>query len=115
MKLIQKQKLFAILVGRLLEDLEHLGYECSLGEAWRPPETAEAYAKDGRGISNSLHTKRLAIDLNLFKDGKFLTRTVDYQKAGEHWESFSQEEFTCVWGGRFGDGNHFSIEHEGVR
>lgn len=92
-----------------------LGYEVTLGEAWRPDETARIYAERGIGIDNSLHRLRLAKDLNLFKGGKFLTLTEEYREIGELWEAMSTDEYQCVWGGRFGDGNHFSISHQGIK
>ncbi len=114
LNLINKQKLFSPLVARLILKAGELGYEVTLGEAWRPPETAALYQQDGRGVSNSLHCIRLAIDLNLFKDGKWLNRTEDYRELGEWWEG--QHEL-ARWGGRFakGDGGHFSLENNGVR
>lgn len=115
MNLAQKQRAFPHLLARLFARAAELGYEITLGEAWRAPETAAQYAKEGRGISNSLHTQRLAIDLNLFRGGKFLTRTDDYRELGEFWESLSTPELECCWGGRFNDGNHFSVGHAGVR
>lgn len=115
MTLFGKQKAFSMLLANFLIELERLGYEVTIGEAWRPPETAALYAKDGRGISNSLHSLRIAVDLNLFKDGKFLQKTEEYGEAGEVWESMSYGDITCCWGGQFGDGGHFSIEHQGVR
>lgn len=92
--------------------LEYQGYQVTLGECYRPDFVAEIYAKQGKGIKNSLHTLRLAIDLNLFKDGKFLTSVEDYKEAGEHWESMAG-----AWGGRFTppDANHFSLAYNGVR
>lgn len=113
MTLSQKQQKFAQMVALLLQQAKSLGYEVTLGEAYRPPEVAQIYARDGRGISNSLHTSRLAIDLNLFLDGKYLTQTEDYLPLGEWWETQGG-----AWGGRFQtrpDGNHFSLEHNGVR
>jgi len=90
------------------------GYELTFGEAYRTPEQAALNAKAGTGISNSLHTKRLAIDLNLFIDGVFQTATEAYRPLGEHWKSKGGS-----WGGDFAaphqDGNHFSLEWEGVR
>lgn len=115
MNLIQKQKAFPILLCRLIEHASKEGYEVTLGEAWRPPEMARIYAEKGKGIPNSLHAIRLAIDINLFRDGDFLTRTDDYGLVGEFWESLSSPDCRCIWGGRFQDGNHFSIEHNGVR
>lgn len=112
MTLSQKQRRFAYLVAKLIEWAYAKGYEVTLGEAFRPPETAQMYAKQGKGIVHSLHTIRLAIDLNLFKDGEYLTRSEDYLPLGAYWESLDED---CRWGGRFThpDGNHFSIEHEG--
>ena len=115
MTLGSKQKAFSRLVAKLITDLYHRGYEVTFSEAWRSPETCALYAKQGRGIAGSLHQHRLAIDLNLFKDGEFLTMTQDYKEMGEIWEGYSTEEFECCWGGRFDDGGHVSIGHGGVR
>lgn len=93
-----------------------MGYEITLGEAWRPRATAEYYAKKGIGIKNSLHTKRLAIDINLFKNGKYLTSTKAYTKLGEWWEKQGEKyKVVTAWGGRFKDGGHFSLSHKGVK
>lgn len=64
-------------------------------------------ARTGKGIVNSYHTKKLAIDLNLFKDGKYLTSTESHRQFGEYWKTLDPE---CTWGGDFknSDGNHFS-------
>jgi hypothetical protein len=118
MKLGDKQRLFARMLPRLIDKAYDLGYEITLGEAWRSPETAAMYAEQGKGIRFSLHGTRLAIDLNLFKDGTYLTATEDHRTLGEWWEdqSFTAEDGTridCCWGGRFGDGNHYSIAHGG--
>lgn len=112
MKLSEKQQLFTKLVAQLILKAYDLGYRITLGEAYRPPETAKQYAVEGRGISNSLHTVRLALDLNLFRNGSYLTKTEDYLELGEYWESLGGS-----WGGRFSkpDGNHFSLAHDGVR
>ena len=76
------------------------GYEVTFGDA---------YAKSGHS-SASLHYSRLAIDLNLFKDGAWLSDTEDHAPLGRYWESIGGS-----WGGRFNDGNHYSLEHEGRR
>lgn len=112
MSLVAKQAKFALMVADLIQYANAQGYQVTFGEAYRPPETARIYAEDGRGIPNSLHTRRLAIDLNLFLGGRYLTQTEDYRPLGEYWESLGGS-----WGGRFSrpDGNHFSLEHQGVR
>lgn len=124
MTLHEKQALFARLVAELIRTAEFRGYEVTFGEAYRPPETAALYAKQGRGIFNSNHTKRLAVDLNLFRDGHYLMATEDYRELGEWWKG---EHELARWGGDFTyeapdgtikpkpDGNHFSLEHEGVK
>ena len=110
MTLRQKQSIFARHVACLILQAEHLGYEVTFAEAYRTPEQAAANARRGTGIKNSLHTQRLAIDLNLFRDGKYLSSTEAHRPLGEWWEK--QHEL-ARWGGRFRDGNHYSFTHGG--
>jgi hypothetical protein len=116
MTLRRKQSAFALLVAALIFKAYELGYEVTLGEAYRSKEEAARLAAAGAGIKASLHTVRLAVDLNLFLDGVFLKASEDYRALGEFWERQSTEAIQCCWGGRFqprSDGNHFSIQHEG--
>lgn len=115
MKLSEKQAVFTFAVARLILELEKRGYLVTFGEAERPSEVASFYAKMGKGIKGSLHCIRLAIDLNLFKDGLYLKFTEEYREAGEVWEAMSTPDLKFCWGGHFDDGNHFSLEHDGVR
>lgn len=110
MTLRQKQSLFARLVAQLLNEAYLRGYEVTFGEAYRSPEEAARLARAGKGLANSLHTSRLAVDLNLFKDGKYLSSTESHRPLGEWWESLHE---LCRWGGRFNDGNHYSVAHGG--
>ena len=110
MTLGEKQRLFAGLVAKLLTRIYDKGYQVSLDWAYRPPEIAAYYADLGIGIRSSLHTVKLAVDLNLFKDGVWLRSTEDHRPFGEWWE---QQHPLCAWGGRFNDGNHYSLTHEG--
>lgn len=113
MTLRQKQSTFVLLVARLIQHASALGYELTFGETYRSKEEAERLSKLGLGIKSSLHTQRLAIDLNLFRDGRYLTTSDDYAPLGLWWEALSTEDYVCAWGGRFArpDGNHFSIAH----
>jgi len=112
MTLGQKQRLFARLVARLIDQAHELGYEVTLGDSYRDPRLhGQMGIKAGYGHPKSAHKLRLAIDLNLFRDGTFLTRTVDHEPLGRWWE---QQHALCRWGGRFNDGNHYSLEHDGV-
>lgn len=111
LKLSDHQTIFAEDVGRLIDFIYQEGYKCTLGEAFRSKEQAEIYVKEGKGILDSQHCKRLAIDIDLFKDGKYLTETHDYERFGCFWENLDARN---RWGGRFkrGDGNHFERRDE---
>ena len=110
MTLGEKQQLFTLLLGKLIGHAYAQGYALTVGDAYRDPKQAAANAAQGVGIANSLHCIRLAIDLNLFEGGQYMTDTEAYRPLGEYWESLHP---LCRWGGRFKDGNHFSIEHDG--
>lgn len=113
MTLSEKQQLFTVMIAQLIYWADERGYRLTFGEAYRTPEQATRNAKTGAGIANSLHTQRLAVDFNLFINGQYQTQTEAYLPLGEFWESIGGS-----WGGRFKsrpDGNHFSLEHNGVR
>jgi len=113
MTLGQQQRLFTLLAARLIEYAYWMGYELTFGEALRDPRIAELNAQKGSGISNSLHLDKLAIDLNLFKDGGWLKTTEDHAFLGAFWKSLHP---LCRWGGDFRpkpDGNHYSMEWNG--
>lgn len=115
MTLGQKQRLFTKLVGELIRFAYASGYELTLGDAYRSPEQAKINAQKGSGIANSLHTQRLAIDLNLFIDGVYQASSEAYKPLGDYWKSLDPG---CCWGGDFttrADGNHFSITDGGVK
>ena len=103
MGLNTKQFKFTHMVILLLDTAHEMGYDVTLGDAYRDPRVPY-------GREKSLHKKRLAIDINLFKDGKYLTSTEDHKPLGEYWESIGGS-----WGGRFQDGNHYSLAHNGMR
>ena len=113
MTLGQKQRIFARLVGKLIRRAYSDGFELSLGEAHRPRWVAEENERKGKGSANSLHVQKLAIDLNLFRDGVYQRSTAAHRPLGEWWETQSGGGVVCCWGGRFGDGNHYSLAHLG--
>jgi len=111
MTLREKQSKFARLVPRLIDKAFSLGYEVTLGDAYRDSRLHGLMGvKKGYGFSRSCHKIKLAIDINLFKDGVYLDGTEAHRTLGEWWE---QQDPLCRWGGRFKDGNHYSFEHEG--
>lgn len=113
MTLGEKQELFMRLIPRLIDYAHGLGFELRGGDLFRDPRMhGNLGEKKGYGNSNSCHKIKLAIDLNLFKDGVFLKETKDHKKLGEYWESLHP---LCSWGGHFNDGNHYSLKHNGRR
>jgi len=109
MSLRQEQSLFAIHLAKLILHAESIGYEVTLGDAYRDPRVHGDYGvKKSYGHSRSFHKKRLAQDLNLFKDGKYLSSTEAHRTLGEWWED---QHDLCTWGGEFSnpDGNHYSF------
>lgn len=112
MKLSEQQQEFSFDVSRLIFWLYKNGYTVSMGEAHRTAEQALIYYNNGKGIIHSLHCKRLAIDLNLFRDGEYLTSVKDYMPAGEYWESLHPLN---RWGGTFKsrpDADHFERQEK---
>lgn len=109
--LLDKQFKFASMVPALIQKAQELGYQVTIGDAFRDPRVFGVVGESkGYGHSRSAHKQRLAIDLNLYKDGVWLTRTEDHMTLGKWWESKGG-----TWGGRFQDGNHYSLEFAGVK
>ena len=116
MSLSQMQMLFAQNIAILIAKAPSLGYDgVTLGEGWRPPEMAAIYAKEGKGVVNSVHTLRLAQDLNLFMNGQLLTTVTAYEPLGTFWKGLHPLN---RWGGDFTthgpDSDHFSMTYGGV-
>jgi len=113
MSLSSNQQQFVLDVAKLISFIYESGYFCTFGEAYRTKEQAMIYAKEGKGIIDSLHCQRLAIDLNIFDNkDNFLTQLKDYEKFGVYWESIDPIN---RWGGRFSrpDADHFERNYKG--
>jgi hypothetical protein len=103
--LLQKQQLFARLLGQILGFIyTHPTWAVTL---------SEGYDDDGKGhMGGSLHYSRLAQDLNLFVEGHYVTGWHPaWDEIGATWEKLHP---LCRWGGNFNsrDYNHISIAHE---
>lgn len=115
--MVELQSKFTLSISEFIQDAYKINYIFTFGEAWRPPEMAKIYAQEGKGIINSVHCERLAVDLNAFYNGEYLDGSKDSHiplltKLGELWEA----KGGC-WGGRFErqDYNHYSFEYNGVK
>jgi len=99
MTLKEKQIAFTRMVPRLIDMAFELGFEVTLGDAYRDPRCPY-------GSKTSKHHDRLAVDLNLFdrETGEYLRDCESHRCLGEWWERQGG-----VWGGRAynGDGNHY--------
>jgi hypothetical protein len=99
----QRQELFSQLIAKLIMEMYNRGFTVRCGDFWakrRDPLEHKA---------NSLHYDKLAADLNLFKNGKFLDKTEDHRQFGDYWEALSP---WCTWGGRWSDGNHYQVSEK---
>jgi hypothetical protein len=105
----QKQSFFAMQVSFLIQKAAELGYEVTFGNTYRSPEEAKRL-----GFANSLHTERLAVDLNLFKNGRYITTGTGHTELGAWWKS---RHPAFRWGGDFAkkDYNHYSMTPDGKR
>lgn len=115
MTLREKQSIFALNVSKLISYAYENGFEITLGEAQRTLDQQRLYfegytllkvesklklAKTSHKSKtlHSKHLKKLAIDLNVFKDGVYLLNKKDIQKLGDYWESLDSRN---AWGGNF--------------
>ncbi len=108
MTLRQRQSLHARRVAMLILHAEMLGYEVTFGDAYRDPRVhGKVGQKKSYSASRSKHKTRLAVDLNLFKNGRYLSSTKSHTPLGEYWEGLGG-----TWGGRFkrADGNHYQTD-----
>lgn len=96
MSLGKEQEIFAKHVALLITKAIDLGFSVRLGEVQRPIEMQELYVRTGRSKTmNSMHIKKLAIDLNLIVDGKLATRG-QIEPLGKWWEALDPKN---RWGG----------------
>lgn len=112
-RLGDKQRVFTIMIAELIQYAYAEGYELTVGDFYREPKLHGTFGvKNSYSAARSVHKVRLAADLNLFKDGKYLTSTEDHKFLGEYWEAMGG-----TWGGRFSspDGNHYSLPYQGAK
>lgn len=109
----QKQADFTRCIGEFIVWAHENGFVIIGAEWYRTAEQAQIYKDQGKGILNSVHRKKLAVDFFLYKDGTISWVAEDYRPLGEKWKSMDKR---CRWGGDFPnrDAVHFSFEHNGV-
>lgn len=117
-----KQQLFTKLLGDLLVWIhETPGWAVTLADGaidtprkFRAEDGRIFEAPDAQHMKGSLHYYRLALDFNLFIEGKWITDSGHpaWAVIGQRWEGMHP---LARWGGRFQhpDANHLSLAHEG--
>jgi len=110
MKLSQMQRAFTRMVADLIQYAYESEYELTFGDAYRDPrEHGVMGIKKSYSSASSNHKLRLAIDLNLWVDGDYITTSEHdaWDDLHEYWSSI---------GGAVRiprDANHFSLEYRG--
>ena len=124
MSLREKQSIFLKNAAKLILWAFDNGYELTGGELWRTIDQQYLYfegyklMKLGSNLKlaktnpkswtmNSKHLNKCAIDLNLFKDGKYLTSREDFKPLAEYWMKLHPQNISGYnWGKDF---NHFQM------
>ena len=102
MKLGDKQRKFTRMVAHLIQYAYSIGFEMTFGDAYRDERVTYGHRK-------SLHRSRLAVDLNLFIDGEYITDGRGHDKLHDYWDMIGGAERIAD------DMNHYSVEHGGMR
>lgn len=105
---VQQQADFLRALCHLVLWADSQGYTLTLGEAERPAILEQLYAKLGKGIRDSQHRDRLAVDLHLYVDGIYQDDSAAHARIGAKWQQLDKR---ARWGGRFPkpDGNHYEF------
>jgi hypothetical protein len=102
MSLSRIQQQFMQHFGMLLHQIYARGYGCTGGHLYRCQDCPV-------GTKNSNHKIRLAVDLQLFKDGKYLTDPEEYRQFAQYWEALHPDNRSGI---RYNDANHFErLDH----
>lgn len=105
--MVEHQCLFLLDVAKLLNYAASLGIILTGGELYRTKEQQDIYMKQGKTKrEDSNHMRRLAIDLNAFRDGVMIS-SKEMEPLGTFWKSLHPLN---RWGGDFKtlqDGVHF--------
>lgn len=106
-KLFKKQSTFTFNIHRLIEQAYKLGFQLSIGEAYRTPELQNSLSiQEIRLAPDRAHMKRLAVDFVIIKDNFMLFQDpFQYKHDSEickslidYWLSLNTMN---EWGGNF--------------
>jgi len=105
----QKQSIFLKNAAKLILWAFENGFELTGGELLRTESQQAEYVKTGKSKTmNSRHLQKLAIDINLFVDGKYRYDKEAYKLLAEYWKTLHQDNVAGYdWGW---DANHFEMK-----
>ena len=109
----EKRCLFTKLKALLILWISHQpDWEVASGEGYVALTDAADGDHDGPHKAGGAHYTGLAEDLLLYIKGEYVTDSKHpaWVMIGTRWESLHP---LCRWGGKWGDANHISLEHEG--
>lgn len=117
MSLSLKQQRFVMCISKLLNYIHSKNYAVTFGDAYRDPRIHGDFGfnkNKSYSAKKSVHKLRLAVDFNLFVNGKYIQdgNHLVWKELGEYWESLDPD---ARWGGHFKDANHFSFTHWGCK
>lgn len=125
LSLREKQSLFALNIAKLIFWAYERGYEITLGEALRTEDQQMLYfegysiMKIGSDVKlrkvnpasktmKSDHLLKLALDINLFVDGKYTTDGEAFKPLHNYWKSLHPDNYSGYeWGW---DYNHYGMK-----
>ena len=97
--MVAEQAAFLLDACRLIKFATESGFTVTGGELFRTVEQQKIYVQTGRSKTMlSDHLRRLAVDLNFFKEGKLIYDRQQLAPLGHFWESLHPKN---RWGGNF--------------
>ena len=108
MRLSDAQQDFALDIAYLIQHInifDNHRYSCTFSDAYRDPRVhGELGDKQSYSSANSKHKLRLAVDLNLFKDGIYQPDGSAHEPFADYWEALHPDN---VNGRGWNDANHY--------
>lgn len=99
MSLGEEQEAFSRDFMLLLQYLHDNNYKVRIGEIQRTLAQQKLYVKEGKSKTySSMHLRKCAADLFIFKEDKWLKGKKKLQKIGDYWEGLDNKN---RWGGNW--------------
>lgn len=103
MRLSTQQIIFTENIAKLILFAHSKGLKLTFGEAYRTREQQLIYVQTGKSKTmNSNHLRRLAVDFNVFKNGRLTYDWNVVKVLGDYWETLHPKN---RWGGDWNKNN----------